>query len=108
MNWFADPTHIWGAVVVFLLTSGLHAVVSLLGVKALLDRFLAQQRDILAASALQASSIDGVLTIHSGQIKEHDGRITKLERERLDRASVFGELDGRVRVLEARRPGQVA
>ena len=100
MSFWSDPAHIWIAVFASGLTTVISVALFALVVKTMLDQFLTAQREILERSQLQVGSVDTSLSLHSQRITSHDGRISLLEQDRMERDARESAIDARVRRLE--------
>jgi len=100
VTFWADPAHIWIAVLVAAGTTVISVALFALVVKAMLDQFLASQREILERATLQTGSVDTALSIHGHRLSALDARLTMLEQDRMERDAREGAMSSRVSRLE--------
>ena len=100
MNFWADPAHIWIAVFAVSVTTVVSVALFALVVKTMLDQFLKAQREILERSQIQVGSVDTAISLHGQRITAHDGRISLLEQDRMEREHREAQLAARVSRLE--------
>ena len=100
MNFWSDPAHLWLAVLVAAGTTVISVALFALVVKAMLDQFLASQREILERATLQTGSVDTALSIHGHRLSALDARLTMLEQDRMERDAREGAMSSRVARLE--------
>ena len=102
MNFWSDPAHLWLAVLVAASTTVISVALFALVVKAMLDQFLASQREILDRATLQTGSVDTALSLHGQRITALDGRLSLLEQDRMERDHREALLTARVSKVEGR------
>lgn len=96
MSFFADPAHLWLAVLVMAGTGVLCTAVFVFAVKVMLGRFFSMAQAMLERATIQANSIDLSISLHSQRLTAIDERVTRLEKHRHDHANYLAQLDAKV------------